>query len=96
MPEKSAAAVQPAPSRPPIKTGKMENLTERINRIHDAIARRAFELFEETGALTAMTSTTGWKPNRNFCRTVPISMEETEGEVVVHAEVPALRPAISK
>ena len=49
MLEKSATAAQTAPSRPPVRSGKAESLAERIERINDAISRRAYELFERDG-----------------------------------------------
>ena len=88
MPEKSAAAVQTASSRPPIKAGKMENLTERINRIHNAIARRAYEFFERGGRVNGNDVQHWLEAESEFLLPVTVRMEETDSDVVVQAEVP--------
>jgi len=88
MLEKSATAVQTAPSRPPVKTGKTESLSERISRLHDAIARRAFELFERDGCTDGNDVRHWLEAEKEFLRPVPVSVEQSEGEVVVQAEVP--------
>jgi HSP20 family molecular chaperone IbpA len=87
MAEKSAAAVQPALSRPPIKTGKMENLLERINRIHDVIARRAYELFERERRAEGNDVRHWLEAEKDLLLPVNVTMEETESEIVVQAEV---------
>lgn len=92
MAEKSAAAVQTAPSRPPVKTVKMESLMERITRLHDAIARRAYELFERDGRINGNDTQHWLEAEKEFLRPVKISVEESEKEVVVHAEVPGFAP----
>ena len=88
MLEKSAAAVQTAPSRPPVKAGKTESLTERIDRLYEAISRRAFELFERDDRADGHDVRHWLEAEKEFLHPVPINMEETEGEIVVHAEVP--------
>jgi HSP20 family protein len=88
MVEKSAAAVQSAPSRPPIKTGKMESVTERINRIFDAVSRRAYELFEQEGRIYGNDVRHWLEAEKEFLHPVHVHMEENAGDIVVRAEVP--------
>ncbi len=88
MSEKSAAAVQTAPSRPPVKAGKTENLTQRINRLYDTISRRAFELFERDGYVNGHDVRHWLEAEQEFLHPVYVNMEETKAEIVVHAEVP--------
>ena len=88
MLEKSAAAVQTAPSRPAVKTGKTESVTERINRIYDAISRRAFELFERDGGVNGNDVRHWLEAEEEFLHPMHVRLEESEGEFVVNAEVP--------
>ena len=88
MVEKSAAAVQTAASRPPVKAGNTESLTERANRLFEAISRRAFELFERDGRADGHDVHHWVEAEKEFLHPVRINMEETKGEIIVHAEVP--------
>lgn len=87
MPEKSAAAAQTAPSRPAVKTGKTESLTERTNRLYEAISRRAFELFEQEGRADGHDVDHWIEAEKELLYPVRIKMEETKEDIVVHAEV---------
>ena len=88
MVEKSAAAVQSAPSRPPVKSGKMESVTEQIHRIHDAIARRAYELFEKNGRTDGNDVDHWLQAEKEFIFPVSLTLEENAGDIVVRASVP--------
>ena len=88
MVEKSAAAVQSAPSRPPVKASKTESISERIERIYDAISRRAYELFERGGGVHGFDKDHWLEAEKELFLPVQTSMEETEGEIVMRAEVP--------
>ncbi len=88
MLEKSAAAVQAAPSRPPVKAGKTESLTERANRLYEAISRRAFEFFERGGRADGQDVHHWLEAEKEFLNPVRINVEETEADIMVRAEVP--------
>ena len=88
MLEKSAAAVQTAPVRPPVRAGKTESVTERIERLSEAISRRAFELYEQEGRIDGHDVRHWLEAEKEFLYPVRVNMEETEGEFVVRAEVP--------
>lgn len=88
MVEKSASAVQTAPSRPPVKTGNMESVMERINRLSDAISRRAYELFERDGRIDGNDVRHWLEAEKEFLQPVPVNLEEREGSIEVRAEVP--------
>jgi HSP20 family protein len=88
MPEKSAAAVQTAPASPPVVTGKMESVTERINRIYDTISRRAFELFERDSRMDGNDVRHWLEAEKEFLHPVHLHLEETDEDIVVRAEVP--------
>jgi HSP20 family molecular chaperone IbpA len=89
MMEKSATAVQTAPSRPPVRTGEMENVTERINRIQNAISRRAYELFEREGRIDGNDVRHWLEAEKEFLYPVALITEESDREIVVRAEVPS-------
>lgn len=88
MVAKSAAAVQTAPSRPPVRTGNMESVTERLNRIHDAISRRAYETFELEGRVHGNDIRHWLEAEKEFLCPVTLTTEESHREIVVRAEVP--------
>ena len=88
MVEQSEAVAPTTTSRPPVKTGKMESVTERINRIYEAIARRAYELFESEGRNDGNDVRHWLEAEKEFLRPMDVHVEETGEEFVVHAEVP--------
>src|ERR1700722_9343931 len=88
MVEKSAAGFQTAPSRPPVKTGQTESLAERMDRISNAISRRAFELFERDGHVNGNDVRNWLEAESELLHPVHVDLEETSGEFVVRAEVP--------
>jgi HSP20 family protein len=88
MVEKSATAVQTAPSKPPVKSGKTESLTERVNRLYDDISRRAFELFERDGRADGNDVRHWLEAEKDFLHPTHVRLEESEGEFTVFAEVP--------
>ncbi|MBZ5699501.1 MAG: Hsp20 family protein [Acidobacteriia bacterium] len=88
MPEKPAAAVQTAPSRPPVKAAIPKSIFERMNHLYDTISRRAFELFEKDGRVDGHDLNHWLEAEREFLHPVHIRMEETDAEFVVHAELP--------
>jgi len=88
MPEKSATAVQTAPSRPPVKAGSTENLMQRIQRLNDAISRRAFELFEQDGGVDGQDQRHWLEAERELLHPMHVRMDDSDKEIVLHAEVP--------
>ena len=88
MLEKSAAAVQTAPSRPPVRAGKPESISDRIERLKDAISRRAYELYERDGRTDGNDVRHWLEAEKEFLHPVDVNIEETDAEFVVRAEVP--------
>jgi HSP20 family protein len=88
MPEKPAAAVQTALSRPPVKAAKPKNMIERMDRLYDTISRRAYDLFEKDGRVDGHDLSHWLEAEREFLHPVHIQMEETDTQFVVHAELP--------
>jgi HSP20 family protein len=87
MLEKSAAAAQTAPSRSPVKAGKTESMTERMERIYDAISRRAYELFERDGRVDGNDVRHWMEAENEILIPVQTSMDETDAAFVVRANV---------
>src|ERR1022692_1198842 len=81
MVEKSATAVQTAPSRPPVKTGNLKSVTERINRLFDAISRRAYDLFEREGRIDGNDLRHWLEAEKEFLQPVPVNLEENDGSL---------------
>jgi HSP20 family protein len=88
MPEKSAIAVQPALSRPLVKETKTEPLLERMDRLYNTIAQRAFELFERDGKVEGRHLDHWLEAERELLHAVHVRVEETATEILVQAEVP--------
>jgi HSP20 family protein len=88
MSEKSTAAVQTAPSRPPVKAGSSESISERIERLYEAISRRAYEFFERGGRVHGNDVSHWMEAEKEFLQPVTVKMEQTEGEIILRAEVP--------
>jgi HSP20 family molecular chaperone IbpA len=88
MSDKSATAVQTAPSRPPVKAAKIESSLEQMDHLYDAISRRAFELFEKEGRVDGQHMRHWLEAERELLHPVHLRMEETDGEFLVRAELP--------
>jgi HSP20 family protein len=90
MPEKSATAAQTALTRPPVKAARPEESVERTD-LFDAISRRAYELFEHEGRIDGHHLRHWLEAERELLHPVHMKIEETEGEFVVHAELPGFK-----
>jgi HSP20 family molecular chaperone IbpA len=88
MPEKTATAVQTALSRPQVKAAKIEASLERMERLYEAISRRAFELFEKEGRVDGHHLRHWLEAERELLHPVHMRLEETDGEFLVQAELP--------
>jgi HSP20 family molecular chaperone IbpA len=87
MSEKSAA-VQSARAPTAPKVVEPGSLFERIDRVYDSIARRAFELFETNGCNCGRELDDWFKAESEFLHAVHVHIEETEKSYSVRAEVP--------
>lgn len=86
MTEKSAA-VQMAPETT-LKVVEPKTLFERINRLHEAIARRAFAMFENDGGFFGHDVEHWLKAEAELLHPVHIKLTETGEAVELQAEVP--------
>lgn len=87
MSDKSTA-VQMAREPTALKLVEPGTLFERINRIHDDIARRAFEIFESEGGLFGHDLEHWFKAEAELLHPVHMNVFESDNALTVKAEVP--------
>lgn len=89
MPAQSVAVLAPKKESTP---AKKEDLFDRIQHLHDAIARRAFELFEGDGGFFGHDLEHWFKAESDFLHPVHIELTESDEGMNVQAEVPGFSP----
>jgi HSP20 family molecular chaperone IbpA len=90
MAEKSTA-VQRAPSSGSLRVVEPQTLIERISRIHDEIARRAFAMFERDGFF-GRDLENWFNAEEQLVHPVHINITDSENALHVQAEVPGFEP----
>jgi HSP20 family protein len=90
MAEKSTA-VQRAPSSGSLRVVEPQTLFDRMSRIHDEIARRAFDLFQQDG-LTGRDLQNWFDAEEQLVHPLHINISETDSALTVQAEVPGFEP----
>ena len=81
-------ALARAPATTPLRLVEPETLFERINLLQEAIARRAFELFEARGALHGRDLDDWFRAEKDLLHPVHLEITDTDDALTVHAEVP--------
>lgn len=87
MSEKSLA-VQPALEPASLTLIEPQTLFDRINEIHDDIARRAFEIFENDGGFFGKDLDNWFRAEGELLHPTHVTITESDDAVTVHAEVP--------
>jgi HSP20 family protein len=87
MNEKSTA-VQTSPEPTALRLVEPTKLMDRINRIHEDIARRAFEFFEQDGGSFGRELDHWFKAESELLHPCHMSITESEDSLTVQAEVP--------
>jgi HSP20 family molecular chaperone IbpA len=90
MPER-ARDVKPAKRSPAPATVNLVpagDLSERLHQLYDAIAYRAFEIFEGNGKVAGRDREDWFKAEMELLAPVPVNVRESDGTLVVRAEVP--------
>ena len=87
MPE-ALAAVQPARESTMIRPVRAENLFERADQIFDAVAKRAYEIFDANGHILGHELEDWFQAEKEFLHPVHLNVSETPEEFEVKAEVP--------
>jgi HSP20 family protein len=86
----NAVAIQKAPETKgaALKVVQPETLFNHLNRIHNEIERRAFEIFQGTGGFLGHEIDNWFKAETELFHPVKVNLHETENELQVEAEVP--------
>lgn len=88
MSPQSATAMQPVKGQAPAKqTGPM-SIFDRMQEIHDAIARRAFELFEGNGRWPGRELEDWLRAESELIHPMRLELAESDSHLNVRAEVP--------
>lgn len=87
MTEKSTA-VQAVPEPKTLRLVEPQTLLERINRIHEDIARRAFEIFESEGGILGREIDHWFKAEAELLHPTHINITESGDTLNLQAEVP--------
>jgi len=87
MNEKSAA-VQVAPAPSTIKVVEPKSLLDRINKVHEEIERRAYEIFLGNGAQPNREIEDWFQAEAELLHPVHVNLTEANGFLTVEAEVP--------
>jgi len=82
-------ATATAPALKPIKVVEPTSLIERIKRIHEAIERRAYEIFEGKGGFFNDDLNDWFKAEAELLHPVHIDLTETDAALTLTAEVPS-------
>ena len=90
MAEKSTA-VQKAQSTGSLRVVEPQTLFERMNRIHDEISRRAFDLFQRDGSL-GRDLENWFNAEQQLIHPAHINICDSDNALHVQAEVPGFEP----
>jgi HSP20 family protein len=68
---------------------KPQDLLDRMNRVFEDVARRAFEIFEGNGRVLGHDLENWFQAEREMLHPVNVELTETEGAFEIKAEVPS-------
>ena len=89
MSPQSATAMQSVKAQTtPVKQNGPMGIIERMQEIHDAIARRAFELFESNGRWPGRELDDWVRAESEFIHPMQVELTESDSSFNVRAEVP--------
>lgn len=81
--------LKPPKAATPVKVVPAQDLKERLNRTREAIARRAYEIFERRGHTHGRDMDDWLQAESELLRRFPHTVAQTDGEFVVFTELPA-------
>lgn len=84
----TALVNQKAQGKGQISLARPSSIFEEMDRLMRRIEERAFHLFEQRGGGDGFALSDWFSAEHELVKAMPIQVEETEHEVVVHAEVP--------
>jgi HSP20 family protein len=89
MSSQAATAMQPAAKSPvPVKQPATGDIFDRIQQTYDAIARRAFEIFDATGRGHGNDWEHWFRAESELLHPVHLEVTESDDNLTVRAEVP--------
>ncbi len=86
-------APRPQSSNQPSRLKLMESdpLFQRVGEIYDALARRAYELFDGRGRQDGRDWEDWFRAESEILNPVPVEIGEADGQVIVRADLPGFR-----
>ncbi len=88
---KQTTAIQPAREGTALRLVSFHDLFDRVNKIQDSIARRAFEVFESNGRILGRDWEDWFKAESDLLHSVHVEVTESNEGLAVRAEVPGFR-----
>ena len=86
--KQQSTAVQQARQAPPLRLVSAEQMLDRMNETFDAIAGRAFEIFEGNGRRFGRELDDWFQAEAELLHPVHLEISETDAALTVRAEVP--------
>lgn len=84
----TALVNQKAQGKGQISIARPSSIFEEMEQLMRRIEERAFNLFEQRGGGDGFAWSDWFRAEHDLVKAMPIQVEETDNEVVVHAEVP--------
>ncbi len=88
MSPQAATAMQPAKSPVPVKQSATGDVFDRIQQTYDAIARRAFEIFDANGRWLGNEWEHWFRAESELLHPIHLEVTESDDNLTVRAEVP--------
>lgn len=88
MSPQAATAMQPAESSVAVKQSATADVSDRIQQTYDAIARRAFEIFDANGRWLGNEWEHWFRAESELLHPIHLEVTESDDNLTVRAEVP--------
>lgn len=88
MSPQSATAMQPVKASAPAKQVAPMNIFDRMEELHNSIARKAFELFEGNGRWPGRELDNWLRAESELLHPMHLELTESDDQLTVRAEVP--------
>lgn len=88
MSPQAATAMQPAESSVAVKQSATGDVSDRIQQTYDAIARRAFEIFDANGRWLGNEWEHWFRAESELLHPIHLEVTESDDNLTVRAEVP--------
>jgi HSP20 family protein len=83
---------RPSAGQTSLRIVEPQVLYDRMNQLYDAIAQRAFQIFEDGGGLGGHDQENWFRAESELLHPAHVSISESEDMVLVDAEVPGFNP----